>query len=244
MGLASLLKSKKECWDIIKRYYLVYEDKSVVFKEILEKYVVSSMVLLDAGCGSGKETPFDYTKRVKLAVGVDLSQKIQENKTLHVKIVGDICQIPLKNNFIDIVVCQELVEHLKFPQVFFKEVARILKPNGIFIVMTPNLLGWKSLISKMTPYPFHIAVNKSLYGVTQNDVFPTYYNANTIFTLKNVLSRNGFGIIESRFFEGSPRTLAFWEFFTYLEIYYVRFIRRFNCLMQLRETIILVAKKL
>ncbi|MCK5535019.1 class I SAM-dependent methyltransferase [bacterium] len=243
MSIFARVKAKKDCWNIIKKYYPVYEGRNIPYKKFLEQYLSSSSILLDAGCGRGKATPINYKERVKLAIGVDLSTEIKKNQTIHKKMVSNVYEIPLIDNSIDIVVCQELIEHLEYPYKFFKEVSRILKRGGIFIMMTPNLIGWRSLTSKFTPYWFHTLMNKQLYQIEQDDIFPTYYRANTFLKLRKLLKNSELRIVENFFFEGSPKTLTFSAITTYLEIIYTKLIRRYNFLKYLRETIILVATK-
>jgi 2-polyprenyl-3-methyl-5-hydroxy-6-metoxy-1,4-benzoquinol methylase len=44
-----------------------------------------------------------------------------------------------KNNFFDVVISSETIEHLENPRFFMGEVKRILKVNGTFILTTPNV---------------------------------------------------------------------------------------------------------
>jgi SAM-dependent methyltransferase len=243
MALFFKLETKKESWDLIKKYFPVYEDKLTQYKEVIERYLSGSQILLDAGCGSGKETVINYKEKAKLAIGIDLSPEIENNNTLHKKIVGSVYEIPLDNNSVDIIVTQSLIEHLEKPERLFQEASRVLKPGGIFILMTPNLMGWRSFISKCTPFWFHVIMNKKLYGVNKKDVFPTHYKANTISKLKKLLKNNDFTIIDQYFYEPSPKTLTFSLAATYLEIMYTRIMRKYNFLKTLREAIIIVAKK-
>lgn len=243
MNMLERLSQKKYCWDIIKKYFPKYESKNSLYKEIVEQYLFPSAVLLDTGCGSGKETPLDYSQRVRLAIGVDISKSVLENNNFHQKIIANVEQIPLENNYANIILCQELIEHLLNPDKFFREVSRILRKSGIFIMMTPNLWGWRSLISRLTPYSFHRRMNKQLYDIEDADVFPTYYRANTLFTVQRLLKKYGMKMVKCEFFEPSPRTLTFSAVTTYGEIMYTKLIRKYRCLRQLRETLIIVAVK-
>lgn len=58
--------------------------------------------------------------------------------------------LPFPNNTFDFINCSEVIEHLdpKAVAMFFKEVNRILKPGGIFIVTTPNKWRLGSLINR------------------------------------------------------------------------------------------------
>tara|TARA_X000000950_G_scaffold289458_2_gene413720 strand:+ start:5551 stop:6216 length:666 start_codon:yes stop_codon:yes gene_type:complete len=47
-------------------------------------------------------------------------------------------KIDFKDNRFDFVICLAVIEHIKDPSLFLSEILRILKPNGIFYLTTPN----------------------------------------------------------------------------------------------------------
>jgi len=54
-------------------------------------------------------------------------------------IVGDAHLIPFKDNSFDVILSGEIIEHLLNPLKFIREAKRVLKPQGVFIITTPNL---------------------------------------------------------------------------------------------------------
>lgn len=52
--------------------------------------------------------------------------------------------LPYDDASFDLVLAVELVEHIEDHQTFFTEVARVLKPDGRFLLTTPNILTLKS----------------------------------------------------------------------------------------------------
>ncbi len=56
---------------------------------------------------------------------------------------GDIlCKLPFKDGEFDVVNCDCTIEHLTHsPKSLFKEVNRVLRPGGVFLVTTPNLVN-------------------------------------------------------------------------------------------------------
>lgn len=51
---------------------------------------------------------------------------------------------PFADGLFDVVVLQEVIEHLENIPLVFREVRRLLKPGGCFIFSTPNMLNWTS----------------------------------------------------------------------------------------------------
>jgi len=54
--------------------------------------------------------------------------------------------IPFKSKTFDIAIAGEVIEHLYRTRTFLSETYRILKPNGIFIISTPNIACLKNRI--------------------------------------------------------------------------------------------------
>ena len=52
--------------------------------------------------------------------------------------------LPYQERSFDIVTCSEVIEHLENYRALFRQVHRILKPGGLFVVTTPNVLNLKS----------------------------------------------------------------------------------------------------
>ncbi|MCB9422438.1 MAG: class I SAM-dependent methyltransferase [Ardenticatenaceae bacterium] len=52
---------------------------------------------------------------------------------------ADACYVPFGNNFFDVVVCAELLEHVFQPQVVLLEAYRVLRPGGTLLTTAPFL---------------------------------------------------------------------------------------------------------
>ncbi len=94
--------------------------------------------LLDVGCGKG--LLFDYIvgyDKSKLLVGVDL-MKNHTGRYQHV--VADATRLPFKNSVFSLVTALSLIEHIPKDErkMFYKEVKRVIKNKGIFVIQLPN----------------------------------------------------------------------------------------------------------
>src|SRR6266404_1383353 len=107
-------------------------------------------VVLDAACGSGYGAAM-LAENAKKVVGCDISHEAVEyarrvygaskGGALRVEYSESDClALPFPSARFDLVVAFEIIEHLENPQVFLKEMDRVLGPGGILIVSTPNRL--------------------------------------------------------------------------------------------------------
>lgn len=105
--------------------------------------------VLDAGCGDGEIGKL-LKEQLNIDVyGIDISRKgvaLAKQKGLHAKVADMSVRIPYKNNTFDLVISSATIEHVINPDIFLQEVYRVLKPNGIVLVSTPNLSFWLNRI--------------------------------------------------------------------------------------------------
>lgn len=100
--------------------------------------------LLDIGAGFGRT--FLYVKAAGIAerfdmVGVDIDplrkDEVYAGNPWEIR-QGDAEQdLDFADSSLDVVVCEQLLEHLNHPQVVLDNVQRVLKPGGLFIVGVP-----------------------------------------------------------------------------------------------------------
>lgn len=105
------------------------------------KYTSEEKLVLDAGCGVGYGTE-ELAKRSFFALGIDLSKRVidkamRRRKTNLRFILADCRYLPLRNESFDLITSFEVIEHLVDPDLFLKEVKRVLKENGKLILSTP-----------------------------------------------------------------------------------------------------------
>jgi len=93
--------------------------------------------VLDLGSGRGDFLPAFWVNQFKVE-GFDICPPSEELKAYNVTLGNLEKPLPYKNNQFDIVFCKSVIEHLYYPEKLFKEVNRILKPEGAFVVMVPD----------------------------------------------------------------------------------------------------------
>jgi SAM-dependent methyltransferase len=67
--------------------------------------------------------------------------------------VGDCIDIPLSNSIVDLVVSFETLEHVEQQNEMLREIKRVMKPDGIIIISTPDKFNYS--IKNSYSNPFH-----------------------------------------------------------------------------------------
>lgn len=97
--------------------------------------------ILDVGCGEGLVMKKIREKYDDINItGLDISKEnLDISKILNPDaklVLGDIYSLPFENNSFDLVICTEVLEHLKGPNKGLKEIRRVSKSNSVISV--PN----------------------------------------------------------------------------------------------------------
>lgn len=97
--------------------------------------------VLDVGCGDGF-LALQLKKNFKEVYGVDVNEidlaiarRINPKKQVHF-IKASATNLPFKNEFFDVVICTDVIEHIKEDEKVVSEVRRVLKKNGTLIITT------------------------------------------------------------------------------------------------------------
>ncbi len=163
-------------------------------------------VVLDLGAGAGIVSQMNFLGLAARVCGVDLDPRVEANPFLDEGRVADGQSIPYPDAVFDLVFSDNVLEHLERPAEVFSEVARVLKPGGLFIFKTPNKWHYMPLISRCTPYAFHRWMNRKR-GRAEEDTFPTLYRANSPGDVRRLAARTGFEVEAVELVEGRPEYL-------------------------------------
>lgn len=90
---------------------------------------------------------FDQREKSKSLIEVDFSLEDSLEMTDKNLINGSALQLPFTNNSFDLIIIQDVIEHLSDLNDFYTEVKRVLKTNGVIYLSTPNKLSVFNLIS-------------------------------------------------------------------------------------------------
>ena len=107
-------------------------------------------VALDVGIGSGGwSRRLIKSEKFEKIIGIDiLDCRDEDLKNLDFYLLNLASQpLPFAENSIDCIFATEVLEHLENPRFFMREVFRVLKPGGQFIMSTPSCDSLTSKIS-------------------------------------------------------------------------------------------------
>jgi len=98
--------------------------------------------ILEMGCGNGSDL-MQFDKNKAIAYGIDFSKKSIKLAKERIKlfdtkfglIVGDVENLPFRNNIFDFVYCWGVLHHTPNYQKSVREIYRVLKAGGKFCVM-------------------------------------------------------------------------------------------------------------
>lgn len=177
-------------------------DGTVAFFNRVNSLLQAPFVVLDVGCGRGAYdedlVPLRRNLRIlkgKVAkiIGIDVDQAARDNPFLdEFRLIND-DKWPIDDNYVDLIVCDNVLEHIDDPDRFFAEIGRTLKNDGFLCVRTPNRWGYIALAATLIPNRYHSKITSFVQaGRKEEDVFPTVYRCNSIGKLKRMMRKNGF----------------------------------------------------
>lgn len=116
--------------------------------------------VLDVGCGTGYGAA-ELSRTATAVVAIDRSEEAIAYASTHYRtgnvqyVLASAAQIPLTSEQFDLITGFELIEHLQDWREFLCEVSRLARPDGLFIVSTPNREYYTESRAERGPNPFH-----------------------------------------------------------------------------------------
>lgn len=179
--------------DAVKKNYVIdeyngesnYGLDSQIYDKLL-RFIPSTSKILEIGCGIGHFSNYCYNSKRSI-VSSDISKsnmkKAKEKFPVLSFVQADAEKLPLKNNSFDVVVSRDLIEHLFDQDSHFKEVKRILKEDGVYIIKTPN-----KIYDLLVNIPYFMIVKKLKYKRLRE----THPSTKTLGGLKKILEKYNF----------------------------------------------------
>ncbi|TMQ13401.1 MAG: class I SAM-dependent methyltransferase [Deltaproteobacteria bacterium] len=157
-----------------------------LYEHVLESGVRGDTEWLDLGCGHQilplwrAEQEKRLVERCRSVVGIDADRpSLSKHRSIKLRVAGNIGRLPWRDESFTLVTANMVVEHLDAPGAQFAEIARVLKPGGVFIMHTPNRRGYSTIAARLIPERIKKRLVYLLEQREAADVFRTFYRANT-----------------------------------------------------------------
>jgi len=185
------IKTRKESVKVDLRLFLydIYYNMSIKsnllrvlcspFKFLIRgTQIIPGKKLLDVGCGSGQFL-YEMNKCGLDVYGIEPGKKSQSK----FNIKSDLFKAKYSEESFDIVTMNHVLQHVDNPKRMLKEIHKILKPNGLFIVSASNTRSLTYFLFRENW--FQLDIPRHLFNCSDK-------------TLMQFLEENGFWVIKNR----------------------------------------------
>lgn len=205
------------------------------FFDLVKEAVPQGGEILEVGAGP-ENARTEFFATLGTVTGVDISEEVFDNPHLTAAHQFDGLRLPFADDTFDACVSVYVLEHVEHPEAHFQEIARVLKPGGVYAFWTPNLYHYVSAGSNILPHSAHLALANKLRGRGDDahDPYPTFYRANTEGQLRALAASSGLRLERLLHVESEPSYGRAHAALFYPMMVYERLVNRFEALRGFR----------
>lgn len=186
---------------------------------------------LDLGCGHDFLPPWMPAADRVLdlerwsVVGIDMDRAaIARHPALRHRVIGNGEVLPFAAGAFDLITANMVVEHVADPSRLFAEISRVLAPGGRVVLHTPNVNGYTTVVTRLLPERALAPLATLLLGRKAEDVYPTFYRANTAADIETLARAHGLTVAACDLVNSSPQTVRIPPLMA-LELLWMRWLR-------------------
>lgn len=197
----------------------------------------SNARFLDCGCGDGVFT-IDVAKNIdtNYIFGTEIiEEEIKKARSNNIEVeYGDLnTKLPYKNNTFDVILANQVIEHLYNTDIFIKELFRVCKPGGYVIVATVNLASTLNILYLLfgkQPPATHVSdevvVGSPFINITNGKIIKgqSHIRVFTMKALKGLLQYHGFKIEKCKSAGYYPFPKAIARMFSFIDRWHSAYI--------------------
>lgn len=199
--------------------------------------------VLEIGCGRTAPVLRQLKGRAGRLIGTEVIDFAIDDPDLELLIqdVGDMHGIA--DNSVDLAFSRSVMEHVPDGDAAFREIARVLKPGGRYVFLTPSLYDYGSLVAALMPNRLHPWIVRRVEGRAEEDTFPTQYQCNTKRRVRRLAHSHGLDVAEFAFLGQYPNYLKFNAFLFRLGCWYAKLLERLKPLHPMQGWIFCTVQK-
>ncbi len=211
-------------------------DGSITFFARVNSLLDPAFTVLDVGCGRGaygddtvaiRRNLRIIKDKVKKVIGIDVDKSAGDNPFIdEFRIIERDCW-PAEDESVDLILCENVLEHKEKPEQFFSEARRVLKNAGYLCIRTPNKWNYIAILARVIPNKYHSRVTGFAQdNRKQEDVFPVVYKCNSIGKIRRMMKAYGFECAVYGY-EAEPLYLSFSKVAYWLGVLHQKYAPRF-----------------
>ncbi len=131
-----------------KRAREISEERGKFVESVLSKVItLTGLCILDLGSGEGGTAKILSEKNEVISFDISKERLQQQDKDLYQKIIGNSEHLPFSPASFDVIIMQDVIEHLQSKRKIINALHTLLKKNGIIHLSTPNKFSIFNLIA-------------------------------------------------------------------------------------------------
>jgi SAM-dependent methyltransferase len=231
---------------LIERYYPKprYEGGTLPFFRLCRSRIFPGAEILEIGSGPSNPSS-EMLNSIGTVTGLDIDPDVKSNRWLSKAYVFDGGRMPFADESFDACSSDWVLEHVENPVEHFREVARVLRPGGLYCFRTPNLFHYVSLGSRLMPHSMHLKLANKLRSLSDNahDPYPTWYRSNTRSKIKKLCAAAGLEMPSITMIEPEPSYGRAHALLFYPMMAYERILNSSDWFSIFRITMLVVVRK-
>lgn len=221
-----------------------YRGGTLPFLDLCAENIPRGAEILEIGAGAKNEIT-EMLSTLGTVTALDVDPDVQNNSSAAKSLVFDGVRFPILDQSFDVCVSNWVLEHVADPVSHFREVARVLRPGGVYCFRTPNLFHYVMLGSRLLPHSVHLKFANRLRKMSADAHKPweTYYRANRPGRLERLCRNAGLGSPNMTMIEPEPAYGRAHVALFYPMMAYERIVNSTRLLETFRVIIIGIARK-
>jgi len=161
-------------------YLFDFDRGNDIYRCLPKNLKIKNMKILDLGAGIGTVTAY-FSKLHAKVVAVEkdkrfavILKELRKENNLDFQIFGnDFLKLQAKRKF-DLIICNDVLEHVKDKEPFVRKMNSVLKNGGLAFVKFPNIKSFVQYVSRdhlLLPFPLSKKIMKKLdvYNIKKKD---------------------------------------------------------------------------